>query len=125
MRTTAQRATIEPPTPPSLPRLVLAPTRAGQAVLNGGWWPRSWDPVAELPGLVLAITARYGPIRHVMLTSAAWDGHFRRLAVGTGVPMGWFATPNPALLIATTDRGDQLDLLVVSHQTAAAAAEQR
>jgi hypothetical protein len=27
--------------------------------------------------------------------------------------MGWFATLDPALLIATTDRGDQLDLLVV------------
>lgn len=139
--TTVERVTIVPPTPPSRPRLVLAPTRASQAVLDGGWWPRSWDPVAELPGLVLALTARYGPIRQVMLTSTAWDSRFRRLAVGTHagtdagtgvgtgvgagvVRMGWYATMDPALLIATTDRGDQLDLLVVPPQTAPAAAEQ-
>jgi hypothetical protein len=125
MRTTVDRVTIVPPTPPSRPRLVLAPTRAGQAVLDGGWWPRSWDPVAELPGLVLALAARYGPIRQVMLTSTAWDSRFRRLAVGDGVVrMGWFATMDPALLIATTDRGDQIDLLVVPPPTAATAAEQ-
>jgi hypothetical protein len=129
MPTSVARVTIVPPTPPSRPRLVLAPTRASQAVLDGGWWPRSWDPVAELPGLVLALTARDGPIRQVMLTSAAWDSGFRRLAVGADagavvVRMGWFATMDPALLIATTDRGEQIDLLVVPPQTAATAAEQ-
>lgn len=125
MRTTVERVTIVPPTPPSRPRLVLTPTRAGQAVLDGGWWPRSWDPAAELPGLVLALAARYGPIRQLMLTSTAWSSRFRRLAVGAGVVrMGWFATMDPALLIATTDRGEQLDLLVVPPRTAATTAEQ-
>jgi Family of unknown function (DUF5994) len=124
MLTTTQRATIVPPSPPSEPRLSLAPVRAGQAVLDGGWWPRSWDPVAELPGLVLALSDRYGPIRYVMLNSGAWDSRFRRLAVGAGVVrMGWFATLDTALLIATTDRNDQLDLLVVPPATAAAVAE--
>jgi hypothetical protein len=124
MFTTAERATIVSPAPPSPPRLLLARTRVGQAVLDGGWWPRSWDPVAELPGLVLALADRYGRIRLVMLNSAAWDSRFRRLAAGTGVVrMGWFATLDSALLIATTDRGDQLDLLVVPPRTAAAAAE--
>jgi hypothetical protein len=81
--------------------------------------------VAELPGLVLALTARFGPIRQVMLTSTAWDSRFRRLAVGAGeVRMGWYASMDPALLIATTDRGDQIDLLVVPPQTTATAAEQ-
>jgi len=125
MRTTVERVTIVPPTPPSRPRLVLAPTRAGQAVLDGGWWPRSRDPVAELPGLVIALSARYGAIRQLMLTGTAWDSRFRRLAVGAGVVrMGWYTTMDPALLIATTDRGDQIDLLVVPPETAPAAAEQ-
>lgn len=124
MLTTAQRATVVPSSPPSEPRLLLAPTRAGQAVLDGGWWPRSWDPVAELPGLVLALAARYGRIRSVMLNSVTWDSRFRKLAVGAAlVRMGWFASLDPALLIATTDRGDQLDLLVVPPRTAAPAAE--
>jgi hypothetical protein len=120
-----ERVTVVPPTPPSRPRLVLAPTRADHAVLDGGWWPRSWDPVAELPGLVLALAARFGPIRQLMLTSTAWDSRFRRLAVDAGVVrMGWFTSMDPALLIATTYRGDQIDLLVVPPQTSATAAEQ-
>lgn len=123
MLTTAQRATIVAPAPPSPPRLVLAPVRAGRAVLDGGWWPRSWDPVAELPGLVLALSTRYGTIRQLMLNSATWDTRFRRLAVGDGVVrLGWFASVDPAVAIATTYDGDQIDLLVVPPRTAATAA---
>jgi len=117
------RATSVASSPPSKPRLVLAPVRAGQAVLDGGWWPRSWNPVAELPGLVLALSERYGQIRRLMLSSVTWDGRFRRLAVGTAViRTGWFASLDPALVIAITDTGDQLDILVVAPTTAADAA---
>jgi hypothetical protein len=124
MLTTAERATIVAPTPPAPPRLVLAPVRAGQAVLDGGWWPRSWDPVAELPGLVLALSAHYGTIRQLMLSSVTWDSHFRRLAVGEGVVrLGWFASVDPAVAIATTYDGDQIDLLVVPPRTATTPAE--
>jgi hypothetical protein len=124
MLTTTQRATVVAPTKPSLPRLFLAPVRAGQAVLDGGWWPRSRDPVAELPGLVLALCARYGPIRQLMLNSVTWDSRFTRLAVGAGVVrIGWYANLDPALLIATTYTGDQVDLLVVPPRTPAAAAK--
>jgi hypothetical protein len=119
----AQRATIAVSTPPLPPRLVLAPVRAGRAVLDGGWWPRSWDPRAELPGLVLALSARFGAIRQLMLNSGTWDSHLRRLAVGEGVVrVGWFASLNPAVVVATTYSGDQVDLLVVPPQTATAAA---
>jgi hypothetical protein len=121
--TAASRATIVASSPPSTPRLVLAPARARQAVLDGGWWPRSWDPVAELPGLVLALSDRYGQIRRLMLNSLTWDGRFRRLAVGTTViRTGWFASLDRAVLIAITDTGDQLDILVVPPQTSSEAA---
>ena len=123
MPSTTQRATMIPPSPPSQPRLSLAPTR-GQAVLDGGWWPRSWDPVAELPGLLLALSERYGRIRHIMLNIHTWDSRFRRLAVGPDVVrIGWFDTLDPALLVATTGRDDQVDLLVVPPDTTPEAAE--
>lgn len=115
--------TVIPPSPPSRPRLSLAPTR-GRTVLDGGWWPRSWDPVAELPGLVLALTERHGRIRHIMLNIHTWDSRIRRLAVGPDVVrIGWFDTLDPALLIATTGRDDQVDLLVVPPGTTPEAAE--
>jgi hypothetical protein len=118
-----QRATIVASSPSSPPRLLLAPVRAGQTVLDGGWWPRSWDPVAELPGMILALDGRFGPIRQMLLNGGAWDCRFRRLAVDARVVrMGWFTSLDPALLIATTERGDQLDLLVVPPDTAEAAA---
>jgi hypothetical protein len=116
-------ATIVPPRPPSSPRLVLAPARDARAVLDGGWWPRSWDAVAELPGLVLALSNWYRPIRHLMINSDTWDGHFRRLSVGgTVIRIGWFSSQSPAVLIATADAADQLDILVVPPPTASYAA---
>lgn len=119
-----QRAMITPSVEPSEPRLSLSPERGDDAVLDGGWWPRSWDPLAELPGLVLALTERYGPIRNVMLNRAAWDSQFRRLAVGAGqVRVGWFTTLAPSLLVATTERGEQIELLVVPPSASAAAAQ--
>lgn len=124
MFTAAQRATVVPPEPATQPRLSLTAVRAARAVLDGGWWPRSRDPVAELPGLILTLNERYGPIRQLMLNSHSWDSHFRRVAVGTRVVRaGWFSTVDPGMLIATTERGDQIDLLVVPPEVPAATAD--
>jgi hypothetical protein len=58
-----------------------------------------------------------------MLNRRSWDAWPRRLAVGTRVVrIGWFASVDPALAIATTERGEQLDLLVVPPGTDDAAA---
>jgi hypothetical protein len=91
--TTAPRTTAGPPSP-SAPRLALrSPSPAGRSglghgrmLLDGGWWPRSADPVAELPGLLLALRALgppddRRPISHVLLRAADWDSHPRRLLV--------------------------------------------
>jgi len=111
-------ATTSPPTPPSTPRVRFAPVRARQAVLDGGWWPRSTDPDVELPGLVHVLSERYGPIRQLMLNRDVWDARPRRLTVDARmVRLGWFASVDPALAIATTEHGDQLDLLVVPPET--------
>ena len=58
--TTTSNAHPLTPSLPSTSRVSLVPVRASQAVLDGGWWPRSADPVAELPGLVLVLGERYG-----------------------------------------------------------------
>ena len=47
-------------------RLSLAPALY-QGTLDGGWWPRSLDVVAELTALVAALPARVGPVDRVSL----------------------------------------------------------
>jgi hypothetical protein len=105
-------------------RLVLGATRVNR-VLDGGWWPRSWDAEAELPGLAQALSERYGRIRHVLLNGPTWTGQVRRLPITDGVVrVGWFASMSAALAVAITDTDDQIDLLVVPPLFDRAAAEQ-
>jgi hypothetical protein len=96
------------------PRLLLTQTRASRAVLDGAWWPRSRNALAELSSVVPALSERYGRIRSVLLNGSAWTGRDRRLAVADHVVrIGWFASMTEALLIAITDADDQIDLLIV------------
>ncbi|GAB3947158.1 DUF5994 family protein [Micromonospora vulcania] len=108
---------------PAAPRLVLGTAR-GRTVLDGGWWPRSWDPAAEIPGLVVALAERHGRIRHIMLNLHGWDSRIHRLTVGPDVVrLGWFDSLDPAVLVITTGQDIQVDLLVVPPTTSTAAAE--
>ncbi|MEV6490759.1 DUF5994 family protein, partial [Actinoplanes sp. NPDC051633] len=73
--------------------------------------------------LVHVLSVRYGTVRHLMLNSVTWDACPRRMAVGGEVVrVGWFASVDPGIVIATTHAGDQIDLLVIPPQTAPAAA---
>lgn len=137
MRTTAERRTTVGPSP----RLALRPSgRAGagwgdpgRTLLDGGWWPRSADPAAELPGLILALQA-YGPpddhrpITHVMLRFADWDSHPRRLDVDDPddpreIRLGWFDSLPAGLLTAIHADGRRIDLLTVPAATGHTAAQ--
>jgi Family of unknown function (DUF5994) len=102
-------------TEPSTPRLRLQPAGTRYSLLDGAWWPRSTDPVAELPGLVLAIDALQGPVTRLMLHAPAWTNRPRRLAVaGRVVRLGYFASQPPDLLIAVCGSGGaRVDLLTV------------
>lgn len=124
MSTSAERRTVIPPFPPSTPRVRLGAIQARGAPLDGGWWPRSSDPVAELPGLILAIDHRRGPITRVMLGSAGWSSHPTRLAVGGRViRLGWFASLPVGLLTAICASRFRVDLLLVPPETNAAVAD--
>ena len=65
MLTTDERHPATSPAPRSRPRLRLQPDLSARTLLDGGWWPRSADPAAELPGLILAIEERHGPITRI------------------------------------------------------------
>ncbi|MCW3840445.1 DUF5994 family protein [Micromonospora yasonensis] len=115
---------LAPPSPPSTPRLRLEPTRSARTLLDGGWWPRSTDPLAELPGLVLAIDLLHGPIVRLLLNTETWDGNPRRLTIGGRVlRLGYFTSQPASLLTAICLNEDRVDLLVVPPDTPAHLAE--
>jgi Family of unknown function (DUF5994) len=121
--------------PPSTPRLRMRPPHtpgSPRPPLDGGWWPRSADPVAELPGLVMALRA-HGPtedrlpIAHILLRVADWNSRPRRLRVDDPadtrvVRLSWFQTLPAGLLTAIHTNGRRVDLLIVPAATGEAAA---
>jgi Family of unknown function (DUF5994) len=118
------RMTTESPTPPSIPRLRMEPTGSRRTLLDGGWWPRSTDPVAELPGLVLAIDNVRGPVSRLILAADGWDSHPRRLCVaGRVLKLGYFASQPTSLLTALCGNGKRIDLLIVAPNTARGSAD--
>ena len=120
---TTDRTTTMSLTPPSTPRLRLEPTGSRRTLLDGGWWPRSTDPVAELPGLVLAIDTIRGPVTGLILAASGWDSHPRRLGInGRILRLGYFASQSASLLIAQCANSDRVDLLVIPPSTPGATA---
>jgi Family of unknown function (DUF5994) len=112
-----------PPTPPGL-RLQLDPTMAGTGAVDGGWWPRSRDPDAELPGLIAGLDSSLGPVTRVALNLDAWDSAPRRVAVdGRRVRVGWFRHMDAHTIGVTRASQDRVTLLVVPPQATTAAAE--
>jgi hypothetical protein len=123
MRSTADRKTWLSTLAPVAPRLEVRPDRSTRALLDGAWWPGSRTTVTELTNLVTALDARQLPITRVMLNPDGWDEHPRRISVaGRTVQLGWFATLEACLLIATADGDQRLDLLVIPPQTSATTA---
>ena len=120
-------STTAPPIGPSAPpglRLQLDPTMAGTGAVDGGWWPRSRDPAAELPGLIAGLESSIGPITRVSLNLDAWDAAPRRVAVdGRRVRVGWFHQMDAHTIGVTRASQGRVALLVVPPQATTAAAE--
>jgi len=133
MLSTTEREAAISPVPPARPRLRLQPDQSVPTLLDGGWWPRSDDPAAELPGLILALDERHGRITRVMLGAADWNAPRPRGLQVDGpagsrvVRLGWFGTMPAGLLTAISADGERTDLVTIpphtSEQDAAAAME--
>jgi Family of unknown function (DUF5994) len=111
-----------PPTASGL-RLQLDPTMAGTGAVDGGWWPHSRDPDAELPGLIAGLDSTLGPITRVALNLDAWDTAPRRVAVdGRRVRVGWFRHMDPHMIGVTRASQARVVLLVVPPEATGEAA---
>ena len=108
---------------PQGPRLRLDPTLARGGSLDGGWWPRSPDPEAELPDLMRGLESVLGVITRVAVNPDAWDSAPRELAIdGRRVRVGWFRGMNTHTVGVTSASRDRFVLLVVPPEAPAAAA---
>jgi Family of unknown function (DUF5994) len=111
-----------PPAPPGL-RLQLDPTMSGTGAVDGGWWPRSRHPDAELPGLIAGLDSSLGPITRVALNLDAWDSAPRRVVVdGRRVRVGWFRHMDAHTIGVTRALQDRVALLVIPPEATTAAA---
>ena len=91
--------------------------------LDGGWWPWSTDPAAELPDLVAAIDRIHGSILRIALGARGWAARPKRLVIGDRlIRLGYFESQSPSLLTAVTENGGRVDLLVIAPATRADAA---
>ena len=96
------------------PRLWLESTDTPRPVVHGCWWPRSTDPVAELPGLVLALDDLGGPVIRVRLSAAGWSRRPHHVDVaGRLVTVGYFSGQSTGLLTACCAGGAALAVRVV------------
>jgi Family of unknown function (DUF5994) len=108
---------------PDRARLSLGPATIRQAGVHGGWWPRSRDAAAELPGLLAELSTRAGRVRRVALQVGAFDNIPHQLAVGgCRVRVGWFTYMNPHTALLTMADQDDLILLVVPPEASPVAA---
>lgn len=91
----------------------MKPDAAVGGAVDGAWWPRSTDPVAEFPPLVTAMDAR-GAIRRVSYHLDTWDRTDRKLDVGDlVVRMEGFRATQPDTVSLIRQDYTRIRLLVV------------
>jgi hypothetical protein len=62
-------------------RLRVRPSTAVRCPVDGAWWPRSHEPTAEFPGLILAMSSWVGPVRRVDYSLDDWSPTTQSLTV--------------------------------------------
>jgi Family of unknown function (DUF5994) len=106
-------------------RLCLVPASALQMGLGGGWWPRSRDATAELPGLIAELSARGRRVSRVAVQADAFGNIPHQLTLGgRKVHVAWFRYMNINTVLLTMAGRDDLVLLVVPPHARPAAAAQ-
>ncbi|MEU1956774.1 DUF5994 family protein [Nocardia rhamnosiphila] len=110
--------------PPPASRRLPTPRAPRPGAVDGAWWPRTTDLVAELPDLAALLGRRAGSIDRIMYNMDAWQPAPRRTMIGgRSIRLdGYRHLPTHTLCVLGLDR-TRLVLLVIPAGTIAAAAQ--
>jgi len=100
-------------------RLRLKPKAPSTGWVDGGWWPRSRDLAAELPGLLAVLAVRLGRIERVSYHLGEWGPTPRKISCGGGVVRLGGYRGQHANTVDVLGRGQRLTLLVVAPEASA------
>ncbi|MBC2907474.1 DUF5994 family protein [Streptomyces cupreus] len=120
--TTALQSPI--PSHPLL-RLRLASRSGMPRPIDGAWWPRSYDLLAELPSLLAGLPRAWGHITSVTVNGATWSAAPGRMLVSNQVVRlrrTVAASAQHTIVLLAPGRG-RWDLLVVPPDTTEETAE--
>jgi Family of unknown function (DUF5994) len=113
--TTRRARPVEAPREPL--RLRLKPKAPTGGWVDGGWWPRSRDLGAELPGLLAVLAVRLGRIERVSYHLGDWGPTGAKISCGVGVVrLGGYRTQR-ADTVDVLAAGSRVTLLVVPPET--------
>jgi hypothetical protein len=62
-------------------RLALKPRAVSMGAVDGAWWPRTTNVLAEFPAMIAGIELLRGPVDRVAFSSMAWDAAPDRIVV--------------------------------------------
>jgi hypothetical protein len=95
-------------------RLRLKPKAQPTGHVDGGWWPRSHDLVAELPALAEVLAIRLGSVSRVAFAITGWDAAPRRVTIdGHTVRLEGFRTQDEHVVHVSGPDRRRISLLVV------------
>ena len=117
--TTSPVGPVDDPLDP--PRLQLKPKASTTGRVDGGWWPRSRDLGAELPGLLDVLAVRLGRIERASYHLGDWRHNPRRISWGGGVVRLSGYRAQRADTVDVLAAGQRVTLLVVPPEAAAQA----
>jgi len=110
---TATASGAGPARPHSL-RLRLKPKAPQTGYVDGGWWPRSHDLVAELPALAEVLSVRLGAVTRVAFAISGWDAAPRRVMIdGHAVRLEGFHSQDEHVVHVSGPDRERISLLVV------------
>lgn len=85
--------------------------------MNGGWWPRSRDPAAELPALATAVADRLGVVCRIALNTDAWNSWPHQIVIGGAkIRLDWCTGDAHTIRLTGSDAA-HLDLLAIPPDT--------